>query len=44
MANETQTFYHKEFGEIGVIVENDKFYLFDKEYLFKFEDEENKNK
>lgn len=27
MANETQTFYHKEFGEIGVIVENDKFYF-----------------
>ena len=27
MANEIQTFYHKEFGELGVIFENEKFYF-----------------
>ena len=27
MANEIQNFYHKEFGELGVKCENDKFYF-----------------
>ena len=27
MANEMQTFYHSEFGELGVVFENDKFYF-----------------